>query len=287
MLAEHLGGIVINADSMQVYTELRVLSARPSAEEEVQAPHRLYGHIAGRDAYSVARWAMDVGHEIERARDLRLRPIIVGGTGLYFKALLEGLSPIPAIPADVRRHWRDEAARLGSPALHRTLAARDPAMAERLAPGDTQRVTRALEVIEATGRSLANWQRQPGVPVLDSAETIRLVVEIERVELFRRCDHRFDLMMEQGALDEVRALAALDLPSDMPILGALGVRPLLAHLTGGMALDAAIEHGKIETRQYAKRQLTWLRRNMIAWKSFSAQLMEQNLTSILSFVDGA
>ncbi len=264
-LARERGGIVINADSMQVYRELRVLTARPSAEEEAQAPHLLYGHVTGSEAYSVARWVADVREVLTRARDAGQTPIIVGGTGLYFKALLEGLSPVPEIPPDVRAHWRAEAKRLGAPGLHAVLQARDPVMAARLAPGDSQRVTRALEVLAASGRSLAEWQTLPGEPVLDVLATERLLVTLPRAQLHERCDRRFDQMMSQGALDEVCGLQALHLDPALPIMGALGVRPLLRHLAGEIDLSTAVEVGKLETRQYVKRQETWLRREMIAW----------------------
>ena len=264
-LARERNGVVINADSMQVYSDLRVLTARPSPEEVARAPHVLYGHVAASEAYSVARWIADVHEVLARAREQGQTPIIVGGTGLYFKALLEGLSPVPEIPAEIRVHWRAEAKRLGGPQLHAELRARDHVMAARLAPGDTQRITRALEVLAATGRSLADWQAIPGEPVFDAASTERLVVTLPRASLHERCDRRFDQMMSQGALDEVRGLRALNLDPALPVMGALGVRPLLRHLAGEIDLATAIEAGKRETRQYVKRQETWLKREMIAW----------------------
>ena len=157
-LAERHGGVVINADSMQVYAELPILSARPTGEDEAQAPHRLYGHVSARVPYSVARWLEDVAAVLAEAIADGRRPILVGGTGLYFKALTEGLSPLPKVPADIRARWRETAQRSAPEMLYELLRKRDPAMAHRLAPGDVQRVTRALEVIDATGRSLADWQ---------------------------------------------------------------------------------------------------------------------------------
>jgi tRNA dimethylallyltransferase len=284
-LADCFGGVVINADSMQVYRELRILTARPSAADEARAPHRLYGHVCAADAYSTGRWIADVATVLAEARAQGLRPIVTGGTGLYFKALLQGLSPIPPVPESVRTHWRTEAARRGAEALHQDLRQRDPEMAERLKPGDTQRVTRALEVLDATGRSLADWQRAPGVPVLEEAETVRLVVMPERDELFRRCDARFETMLAAGALDEVRALAALNLDPKLPALGALGVPPLLLHLAGTLSLDDAATQAKAETRQYAKRQFTWLKRNMISWNAINAQLLNKIADPNFSFVD--
>jgi tRNA A37 N6-isopentenylltransferase MiaA len=182
-LAERLGGVVINADSMQVYGELRILTARPSPEDEARAPHALYGFVAGAEGYSAGRYAGDAARALADARRQGLRPIFVGGTGLYFKTLIEGLSPIPAIDAGIREHWRGAASEKGALHLHAILSTRDPAMAERLAPGDTQRIVRALEVLEATGTSLLEWQRLPREPVLDLAQTIAIVVGAGRAEL--------------------------------------------------------------------------------------------------------
>lgn len=266
--------MVINADSMQVYRELRILTARPSAEDEARVPHVLYGFVPAREAYSAGRYIADATRALRDAEAAGLRPIIVGGTGLYFKALLEGLAPIPAIPDEVRSHWRSEAQRLGAAALHAVLAERDPAGAARTRPTDTQRIVRALEVIEATGRPLSEWQSLPGRPVLTSEEAIRLVVTLERQELYRRCDLRFDAMMGQGALEEAAALQRLDLSAELPAMNALGLRPLLMHLAGSLTRDEAVSQAKAQTRQYAKRQLTWLRRNMIAWKIIYGQQME-------------
>jgi tRNA dimethylallyltransferase len=284
-LAARFGGVVINADSMQVYRELRVLTARPSEAEEARAPHRLYGHIAAADAYSTGRWLAGVAVALEAARSAGRRPIIVGGTGLYFKALLEGLSPIPPVPDDVRAHWRREAERLGAKDLHQELAKRDPEMAARLNPADPQRVTRALEVLEASGQSLAQWQRTAGTPLLAEAETVRLVLLPERAALQARCDARFDVMMRAGALEEVRALLRLGLSPDLPAMRALGVPPLFEHLAGRLTLEAAVAQAKLETRQYAKRQMTWLKRNMMSWHNVNAQLSVENSTQDFSFID--
>jgi len=283
-LAEHLGGVVINADSMQVYRELRILTARPTAAEEARVPHALYGFVPGAESYSAGRYAADMACALADARREGRRPIIVGGTGLYFKTLVEGLSPIPSIPEAVRAHWRAAAADNGAAHVHGVLAARDAAMAQRLAPGDTQRIVRALEVLDATGMSLADWQRLPREPVLDLAETIPLVVAVDREELSRRVDLRFLSMMEQGALDEVLQLKALQLDRTLPLMTALGVRPLLRHLAGELSRDAAIAAGQGETRSYAKRQVTWTRGNMIAWNSISTQEMEMSVADFISFI---
>lgn len=283
-LAEHVGGVVVNADSMQVYRELRVLTARPGPEEEARAPHALYGFVSGRESYSAGRYAMDVAGALAEAQRAGRCPIIVGGTGLYFKTLVEGLSPIPGIPQEVRAHWRAEAAEKGAAHVHAALAARDTDMAQRLAPGDTQRIVRALEVLDATGLSLAEWQRMPRQPVLDLAATVPLVVDVERAELWRRIDARFVQMMQQGALDEVLQLEALGLDPTLPIMTALGVRPLLRHLAGELSREQAVAAGQAETRQYAKRQATWARSNMIAWKRISTHEMEMSAGDFVSFV---
>ncbi|MGE0699779.1 MAG: tRNA (adenosine(37)-N6)-dimethylallyltransferase MiaA [Hyphomicrobiaceae bacterium] len=263
------GGIVINADSMQVYAELRLLTARPGLEDLALAPHRLYGHVPARDAYSVSRWLDDVRDALEEAGALGARPIIVGGTGLYFLALLEGLSPVPPVPLEVRERWRRDAAAAGPGELHARLAERDPVMAGRLAPGDTQRITRALEVIEATGRSLAAWQEVRGSPLMRAADAERVLVWPDREVLRHRCHARFDQMMAAGAMTEIAGLAQLGLPRELPVFAALGVRPLLAALTLDLPVEEAVERAKVQTVQYVKRQETWLRKHMRDWSRLS------------------
>ena len=283
-LAEELGGIVINADSMQVYRELRVLTARPSIADEIRVPHALYGSVAGSDAYSAGRYVADVKRVLAEAEKSGRLPIFVGGTGLYFKALIEGLSPIPPVADDVRAFWRSEAAEKGVAHVYAQLTARDSEMAERLSPGDTQRIVRALEVIDSTGQSLTEWQRLPREPVFDLAETLPLLVMPERAELVARIDRRFDEMIGMGALDEVAQLEGLGLDPKLPIMGALGVGPLRRHLAGSLSLAQAVEAGKAETRQYAKRQATWARGNMISWRVVSTQEMETELDKIARFM---
>jgi tRNA dimethylallyltransferase len=263
-LARARDGVIINADSMQVYDSLRILTARPSAEDERQAPHRLYGHVPPSVAYSVSRWLEDVAAVLEEARAAGRTAIVVGGTGLYFKALTEGLSPVPPVPAEVRLTWRARA-REAPGLLHGMLRTRDPGMADRLAPGDLQRITRALEVIDATGRSLADWQRQGGAPLVVPGSCERILVTRPREELRARCDLRFDRMMAEGALDEVSALMQLGLSPELPALRALGVAALAAHLAGTIPLADAVARGKAETRQYVKRQETWARKHMQDW----------------------
>ena len=282
-IAERIGGVVVKADSMQVYREAPILTAQPSAEEHARVVHRLYGHVAGADAYSAGRFIADVAALVVEADGTQQRLIIVGGTGLYFKALLEGLSPVPAIPAEIRARWREQAEHIAAADLHRVLAARDAEMAERLAPADGQRIVRALEVLDATGRSLADWQRQPGAPVIVAEASVQLVIERSRTDLQSRADERFDAMMAMGALAEVRGLMDLGLAADLPVMRALGVRPLQAHLAGTMSLADAVAAGKLETRQYIKRQQTWLKRHMIAWQRVNEQSMEKLSLLIDSF----
>jgi tRNA dimethylallyltransferase len=267
-LAERLGGTVINADSMQVYRELRVLTARPSAAEESRVPHRLYGTIPASEAFSVGRWLDEAKAAIAEARAAGRVPILIGGTGLYFKALLEGLAPVPEIPIELRAHWRERSERLGAEELHRELAARDPGMAAKLKPSDPQRIVRALEVIDATGVSLLEWQGAPAAAGVDEASAVKLLVAPEREPLYAAIDDRFDRMVEEGAIEEVQDLVALDLPDSLPAMRAHGVRELRAYLAGESSLEEAKSKAKTESRRYAKRQMTWARRYMADWDWF-------------------
>jgi tRNA dimethylallyltransferase len=285
-VAERLGrAVIVNADSMQVYRDLRVLTARPSAADEALVPHLLTGTIDGSDAYSVARYAADARRVLTEAIKGGHHAIVAGGTGLYFKALLEGLSPIPEIDPEVRSKVRLEASQLGAARMYGLLQRRDPEMATRLAPTDTQRITRALEVVESTKRSLAEWQRMPGDPVLSSEQVAKFVLMPPRDDLMRRCDQRFEAMMSGGALAEVAALLARQLLPELPVMRALGVAPLSAHIGQQLSLDAAVTRAQTETRQFAKRQITWLKRQMISWQWLSAQEKERNTAQILSFID--
>jgi tRNA dimethylallyltransferase len=270
-LAEREGGVIINADSMQVYRELEILTARPSAADLDRAPHALYGFVSGAQAYSAGRYAIDAARAIAKAEAAQKIPIIVGGTGLYFKVLLEGLSPVPTTDPEVRVYWRSQAAQRPAPELHALLAARDPEMAARLMPTDPQRIVRALEVLESTGRSLADWQRQSGAPVLAEALTERLLVMPDRDAQAAAIDARFDAMLAAGALEEVRRLLTHAFSPELPIMRALGVAQLAAHVRGELQLDDAAAAAKAQTRQYAKRQGTWLRRNMKSWKPIVTQ----------------
>lgn len=289
-LAEEIGGTVINADSMQVYRELSIITARPTAEEMARVPHRLYGFVPSAEAYSVGRYLVDAAHAIAQARAEGRVPIVVGGTGLYFKALLEGLSPLPAIDPEIRARLRARAEEEGAAVLHAELARRDGERAARLMPTDKQRIVRALEVLESTGRTLGEWQTLPGTPVVAGTDAQRLLLVADRTQLMARIDARFDAMLAAGVLEEVRAFAALGLSEELPAVRAHGVRPLMAHLRGEIALEAAAEGSKAETRRYAKRQLTWHRRNMMSWEVIKTQLMERMTATELAFgaqgVDG-
>lgn len=281
LLAERCGGAIVNADAMQVYRELPILSARPSADDEARVPHYLYGFVSVNEAFSVGRWVEAATTALTQIRERGLVPIVTGGTGLYFAALLNGLSPIPEIHASIRVEARAKLAELGNERFHAELSVRDPAMGMRLFPGDSQRMVRAWEVIEATGQSLDEWQKLKGTPVL-SGRIAKLVLKPNRDWLRLRIQRRFDAMLKQGALDEVRAIVGVS--SDLPAARALGVPQLLAHLRGDLTLDAAVSRAVTETRQFAKRQMTWFRHQMPDWhfieKSEPGEMFELVAASI-------
>ncbi|MGE5545993.1 MAG: tRNA (adenosine(37)-N6)-dimethylallyltransferase MiaA [Solirubrobacterales bacterium] len=280
-VAEEFGGVVINADSMQVYDVLRVVTARPSPEDEARVPHRLYGHLSPAVACSAAAWRDDARAEVEAAWAAGRLPVVVGGTGLYIRTLIEGISPVPDIPDDVRAAARARFAQVGNAAFHAELARRDPVMAARLEPGNSQRLVRAWEVLEATGRSLAEWQALPpegGV----AADWITFALLPPREWLYGNCDRRFGQMVEQGALAEVAALLAMDLDPALPAMKALGVPELAAHLRGEIDLDGAIAAACRATRNYAKRQMTWFRHQLKAPIALSAQYSESLKAEIFS-----
>ena len=264
-LARDSGGVVVNADSMQVYADLRIITARPSPEDESEAPHHLYGHVDGAVNHSVGRWVAETARLLaELPPDIT--PIFCGGTGLYFKALTEGLSDLPPVPDDVRERIRADAEEQETPALHADLARRDPDGAARLRPSDRQRILRAIEVHEATGRPIGAFQgaRMPGP--LDGRPWRGLFVLPDRAELCARIDRRFETMMAAGAMDEVERLAARGLDPALPIMRAHGVPGLIAHLRGEMSRAEAIARGQADTRAYAKRQVTWFRHQMTGWE---------------------
>jgi tRNA dimethylallyltransferase len=264
-LAEELGGTIINADSMQVYRDLRIITARPAPDEEARVPHLLYGHVDAAENYSAGRWCVEAGAAIAAVARTGRLPIVVGGTGLYFKTLTQGLAAVPPIPATLRAEVRGRLAAEGVAALHAELARHDAASAQRLMPGDRARITRALEVVLATGRSLIDWHRGGMKPALDPDCTIKLFLDIERAELYRRIDARFDAMVAAGALGEVRALAERRLDPALPAMKAHGVPWLIRHVAGEIGLDVATDAAKRDTRRYTKRQATWFRHQLPDW----------------------
>ncbi|RWY87197.1 tRNA (adenosine(37)-N6)-dimethylallyltransferase MiaA [Rhizobium leguminosarum] len=261
-LAKRHDGAVINADSMQVYDTLRVLTARPSEEEMQGVPHHLYGHMPAGAAYSTGAWLRDVAALLPALRAAGLLPVFVGGTGLYFKALTGGLSDMPAIPEALREALRTRLLQDGPDGLYAALAAADPAMAASLNRQDGQRIVRALEVLKATGRSIADFQGRSGPAVIDAGEARKIVVLPDRAVLHERINGRFEKMLQQGAEDEVKALLALDLPAEAPVMKAIGVSQIAAMVRGEMTRDEVLEKGAAATRQYAKRQMTWFRNQM-------------------------
>jgi tRNA dimethylallyltransferase len=266
-VAERHGGVIVNADSMQVYGDLRIITARPTVADEARVPHRLYGHVDAAENYSVGRWCQDARAALDDVRRDGRLPILVGGTGLYFKALTQGLSAVPPTPPDIRAAVR---------------ARCDPATAARLNPGDRMRIARALEVLEATGRSLADWHRDGLPAILEPDDALKIFLVIDRAELHRRIDARFDAMLAEGALEEVRALAGRRLDPLLPAMKAHGVPWLRRHLAGEISLEEAAAGGKNDTRRYTKRQATWFRNQMPGWTwaepRAALELIEPELT---------
>jgi tRNA dimethylallyltransferase len=264
-LAEKLGGVVVNADSMQVYSHLRVITARPTPADEARVPHRLYGHVDEAENYSVGRWCRDAGEVLGEIVALGLLPILVGGTGLYFKALTSGLAAVPPIPAEIRGGVRGRLLSEGVAPLYAELIERDPVTAHRLMPNDRSRISRALEVMLATGRSLSAWHKDGMPPLLDPARAAKVFLTCDRSELVTRIERRFAAMLKAGALDEVRTLAARKLDPALPAMKAHGVPWLIRHLMGEISFDEAAAGGVMDTRRYAKRQVTWFRNQMKDW----------------------
>lgn len=262
-LARRLNGVIVNADSMQVYREPRILTARPSDADMALCPHLLYGHVPAREAYSTGRYQSDAGHALHEVRAAGRMPIFVGGTGLYFRALTEGLSEMPSVPTGVRDAARAKLAAIGNQAFHDELAARDPVMADQLFPGDGQRMLRAWEVLEASGRSLSFWQQNEGRPVLDGLTPARFVLDVPREVLRTRIEARFRAMLAAGAMEEALALESLD-PA-LPAARIIGRRELLSLHDGTLSEAEAIAKAVIASRQYAKRQDTWFRNQLADW----------------------
>jgi tRNA dimethylallyltransferase len=258
-LAEAMDGVIINADSMQVYRDLPILTAQPNNAERECVPHRLYGVLDGGELCTAARWLDMAKQEIIHTWQAGKLPILVGGTGLYLKSLIRGIADIPDIPDEIRQEMRERLRRYGNTEFHTWLSARDPVMAGRLAKGDTQRMLRAAEVVVATGQSLAEWQQKPLRNPIPQAEYTIKALNVPRDMLYHRINQRFENMIEAGALQEVKQLSARNLPHELPIMRAHGVPELIRYLQGEMSLDEAIIKGQQNTRNYAKRQFTWLK----------------------------
>jgi len=264
-LAERLGGEIVNADALQLYADLRILSARPSPEEEARIPHHLFGAADAADGWSTGRWLRTAVSVLDEIKARGRLAILVGGTGLYFKALTEGLAHIPQVPAAVREAAAARFDALGEADFRSELAGRDPAAEGRIMPGDRQRLLRAAEVWDATGRALSGWQADTR-PVLAAGAWRAVVMEPPREVLYARCDARVDRMVAEGALEEVAALMARGLDPALPAMKAVGVRELASHLAGERTLAEAVALAQQETRRYAKRQLTWLRNQTPGWE---------------------
>lgn len=259
-LAEEIGGVVINADSMQVYREAPILTAQPGESDKARVPHLLYGHISAREVYSVGGWRADATDALEQARAMHRVPVFVGGTGLYFMALTEGLADVPATPPEIRDAARALLDDIGVEALHAKLTDRDPLTASKLRPSDPQRVLRAFEVFEATGRPLVEWQSAPAEPVLKDKKVAAFVLDPPRPELRARIAQRFEAMVDAGGLEEARRLEGLD--PGLPAAKLLGLRPLQALAAGTLIREEALDAAITGTRQFAKRQMTWFRHRM-------------------------
>lgn len=270
-LARRHDGAVVNADSMQVYDTLQVLTARPSEEEMQGVPHHLYGNVPAGATYSTGAWLRDVAALLPVLRTTGRLPVFVGGTGLYFKALTGGLSDMPEIPEALRDELRTRLLQEGPDGLYAELAEADPAMAANLNRQDGQRIVRALEVMKATGRSIADFQGRSGAEVIDATQARKIVVLPDRAVLHQRINGRFEKMLQQGAEDEVRALLALGLPAEAPVMKAIGVSQIAAMVRGEMTREEVLEKGAAATRQYAKRQMTWFRNQMDdSWERLTA-----------------
>jgi tRNA dimethylallyltransferase len=263
-LAQATGGVVVNADSMQIYDGIRILTARPTVDEESQAEHRLYGCVDPRTAFSAGDYVRLVTPVIAELKAAGRLAVIVGGTGLYFRALSDGLVDMPDIPDGVMAEV--EAMEAAGQSLHEWLKREDPASAARLAPADQPRLQRAVSVKLATGRTLGEWQRDTTAPVLNKDRWSGVCLDPERAALYARIDQRFHLMIGQGALEEARHIRSLKLPHNRGVMKAHGMPHLIRHLDGAMTLEEAIRLGQQDTRNYARRQGTWARKFMGGWR---------------------
>ncbi len=276
-LAKSRNVVIINADSAQVYADLPVLSAQPTPAEQASVPHRLFGYLDGRSICSAARWAADAKIAIANAHDNGSLPVLVGGTGLYLRTLLDGIAPIPEVDPDLRANIRA----LQVADAYAALRIKDPLVAAALAPADSSRITRALEVIESTGRSIADWRKDKVGGIAVEIALHPLVLLPPRDWLYARCDARFDAMMSGGAVEEVEAFLSRGLPTNAPIMRAIGVPEISAMLSEKISRDEAIKLGKIATRQYAKRQFTWFRNQSPAnWSRWEREINDSNMHNI-------
>jgi len=264
-LADAIGGVVINADSMQVYREAPILTAQPSDADKARVPHLLYGHVGVEEVYSVGAWRADAAGALAKAREMQRTPVFVGGTGLYFTALTKGLAAVPPIPPDIRERVRGRLLAEGVAPLYEELLQRDSTTAYRLMPNDRSRISRALEVVLATGRSLTDWHREGLPPLIDATRAAKVFITCEREELKRRIAARFTAMLTAGALKEVRALAARNLDPTLPAMKAHGVPWLIRYFKGEITLKEAEVGAVMDTRRYAKRQVTWFRNQLPDW----------------------
>ena len=284
-IARRMRGVIINADSMQIYQDLSVLTARPSEVDMQAVPHRLYGVMDGAQNCSVGKWLALAHEEVTLAWQAGKMPILVGGTGMYLQAATDGLSPIPDIPEDVRKGVIAQHRKMGAEQFHTLLASHDNEIATRLFPTDTQRVLRAMEVVLHTGTPLSVWQKKPRLSRIE-AQAISIRHLPPRQAIYERIEARFDKMIDAGALDEVARLSARKLDPDLPVMKALGVKPLAAVQAGQLDEAAAIELIKRDTRRYAKRQMTWLRNNFISKidtdSLYSESLFEKIFSKILN-----
>ena len=278
-LAQKARGVIINTDSMQVYRDLRIITARPTMQEEGLVPHRLYGHVDAAVNFSAGAWVADAAKVLAEVRAQQRLPIFIGGSGLYLKALTRGLSAVPPIPSEIRDAVRSRLERDGVEALHAELAQRDPVSAERLKPRDRTRIARALEVVEATGRTLPDWHRDGLPPLLPQGEFNALFLAPDRDQLYARIDARFDAMLDAGALEEVEALALRKLDPLLPAMKAHGVPALVRYLNGEITREQASDIGRADTRHYAKRQFTWFRHQLPEFEWMTPDEAKEWITS--------
>ena len=278
-IAEQLGGVVINADAMQVYRDLKIVTARPCPEDEARVPHHLFGHVDADQRYSVGQWLSDIQPVLKAAARRGQAAVVVGGTGLYFKALCEGLSEVPEVPASVSGRWQRMLKEEGPWALHAVLMARDAQGADALDPNDGHRIVRALCVHEVTGKSIRQLNENQSQPLISKSDVLfKAILMPEREELYQRIEQRFDDMIGTGALEEVKALVARQLEPGLPVMKAIGVPELSAHLAGGITLEDAAEKAKTHSRRYAKRQMTWARGQMADWTVYKTTPQQGQLS---------